>query len=1088
MASSKTQAIRDIYPVFVPNQPLESKVLNELSDYFSQQDQLTRQHLIGVGILNGLKVDVETASEAPPAKPTTTLTTVTIHLSAGDCLTPNGFYLSFPATRFTHYKENQTSSVLFGSLTELVPNAESDGGFSLSQTPAKTPRTEAQLQAFLANKALVMVAELNERVRQGLIHYNINYKEKTLRTRFFLLPLPSLEHELDSESGSETAPALLEAGDFALLKQRRAFNAFLAARDRLPALRRFGYHYPLEGEGQTHPRISLSAITHTEALREQYEQTCQDAIALITAQLAAVDALMPHFPTVSEAISQSHQQQPQQPQAETNRALFPLSLGLEDELNTLLISLLENPQSLQNQTLQNYTNFLQCVAIAATDLISAIAALKGYTPAAKQQKFLMLGCPTLSVSGAESRAESGAESVCSDFVHYADIQAKATQLTFIAQKYLQLYRLRDSFDAEAALDELVLTPVATSSDWHQAKQIADSIREDRLLHQSADSSFYAIAGYHNKSCREVWARLSDYRDRYSLSFTILFLKLDGGESLVDRDLPKFHQFAQQHPGIEHLGGVPKGGTFIVLYEEDSEKGDRAIADFALPYYYIATESNLFPAPPSFAFNYPEHQTVITDQGVINNISLEPENGIVKGEGVRKADDGTYFFDVRSLQQTLTEETELSLTAQWENHQLVTPAIRVLVPPFAQFWMGDTPSKAGEFVSANRLELPTNTPVRLRLQNKGGRFSVLAFDNNTVSTLSSHETNSFDINELFSQDPLIFLPQNVPDNISEIILQYALEAGDAHYTTSLIVQLHRAETEAEQTNRIRNIVGEILPDQIQPHITDAKRVLNTEAHQAVTARVNSEEIRTALNTHAQQSVENAVQAQITSEALQAEITVKAISAVETTLQSQFPPEIETAKQTLDNRAREAVSALLESTATQEMLNAEIDAAIKAQLQNHLESADLIQRIESTFDERLREVRREMREDREKQLEDMAQFVERQTADQTRHATEAVIGSEELDSLINERVSRAIEALNRSLEDRIESVVEREMRRNRFLGEPVVSKMAVSAPVESETVDLGDINEVGNNAPLTEDEKLRNFEGDDGLLGRLLNRRK
>ncbi|NET10569.1 MAG: hypothetical protein F6K16_38930, partial [Symploca sp. SIO2B6] len=32
-----------------------------------------------------------------------------------------------------------------------------------------------------------------------------------------------------------------------------------------------------------------------------------------------------------------------------------------------------------------------------------------------------------------------------------------------------------------------------------------------------------------------------------------------------KDLHLFHKFAEQHPGMEHLGGVPNGGTFVLVY-------------------------------------------------------------------------------------------------------------------------------------------------------------------------------------------------------------------------------------------------------------------------------------------------------------------------------------------------------------------------------------------------------------------------------------------------------------------------------------------------------------------------------------------
>jgi hypothetical protein len=56
--------------------------------------------------------------------------------------------------------------------------------------------------------------------------------------------------------------------------------------------------------------------------------------------------------------------------------------------------------------------------------------------------------------------------------------------------------------------------------------------------------------------------------------------------LKSNHLSIFSNFVRQHTGIEHLAGVPKGGTFIVVYHENtgaSSNQTKVVADFALPY-------------------------------------------------------------------------------------------------------------------------------------------------------------------------------------------------------------------------------------------------------------------------------------------------------------------------------------------------------------------------------------------------------------------------------------------------------------------------------------------------------------------------
>lgn len=49
------------------------------------------------------------------------------------------------------------------------------------------------------------------------------------------------------------------------------------------------------------------------------------------------------------------------------------------------------------------------------------------------------------------------------------------------------------------------------------------------------------------------------------------------------ELSVFAKFLKQSPALEHLAGVPKGGTFILVYSGNSQK---VVADFSLPYWHV----------------------------------------------------------------------------------------------------------------------------------------------------------------------------------------------------------------------------------------------------------------------------------------------------------------------------------------------------------------------------------------------------------------------------------------------------------------------------------------------------------------------
>ncbi len=70
---------------------------------------------------------------------------------------------------------------------------------------------------------------------------------------------------------------------------------------------------------------------------------------------------------------------------------------------------------------------------------------------------------------------------------------------------------------------------------------------------------------------------------------INFSKLKGLADLIknrgekDKEKSMLQTFIEGHPGLEHTGGVPRGGTFVLLY---SSSNGTVVADMSLPYWYV----------------------------------------------------------------------------------------------------------------------------------------------------------------------------------------------------------------------------------------------------------------------------------------------------------------------------------------------------------------------------------------------------------------------------------------------------------------------------------------------------------------------
>ncbi|NQU87668.1 MAG: PKD domain-containing protein [Mariniphaga sp.] len=92
MATLKLEEITSQYSMFVTDQVLTADQLNEIVNYFEDQNRLTRICLSGVGIVCGLVVS-------------TNLTNNTISISKGGGITTDGDLLKFEGKTYTHFKE-----------------------------------------------------------------------------------------------------------------------------------------------------------------------------------------------------------------------------------------------------------------------------------------------------------------------------------------------------------------------------------------------------------------------------------------------------------------------------------------------------------------------------------------------------------------------------------------------------------------------------------------------------------------------------------------------------------------------------------------------------------------------------------------------------------------------------------------------------------------------------------------------------------------------------------------------------------------------------------------------------------------------
>jgi hypothetical protein len=147
------QALQDTYPVFEANQVLTNAHLNQVFDYLDEQERLTRANLIGIGIVCGLEIRLETTASVS-----------TIHLGHGCGITSEGYLILEPEdVDLVAYRDNYTVPPEPGYAPFLDPVTHAQ--YPLWELfPAGEPNVKplATPANFLQNKAVLLFLELKK--------------------------------------------------------------------------------------------------------------------------------------------------------------------------------------------------------------------------------------------------------------------------------------------------------------------------------------------------------------------------------------------------------------------------------------------------------------------------------------------------------------------------------------------------------------------------------------------------------------------------------------------------------------------------------------------------------------------------------------------------------------------------------------------------------------------------------------------------------------------------------------------------------------------------------------------------------------
>ncbi len=259
----------------------------------------------------------------------------------------------------------------------------------------------------------------------------------------------------------------------------------------------------------------------------------------------------------------------------------------------------------------------------------------------------------------------------------------------------------------------------------------------------------------------------DYIDAFDLKGRIEAYQQQA-EQILSSPLNVFNQFAQHYPGMEHGGGVPAGGTFILVYVDGKElvrsllmadinpnyqartsqitqstvfppvteqelatsrdlsrREDIVVADYCLPYRCSPHESHSHHADIQLRpIVLLEKNSFCVDDSTAYEFLLNPLNGNLKGEGsFFKA--GKYYFQPSRIRKSITTDAAILFTYVVEG-RYNTLAIAISPLPDADFQVGGEADKT-HFCG-------NDGPVYLIPQVPGGSFQALAAGQDVSATV------------------------------------------------------------------------------------------------------------------------------------------------------------------------------------------------------------------------------------------------------------------------------------------------------------------------------------------------------------------
>jgi hypothetical protein len=607
------------FPVFEANQVLRNDHLNDLVSYLEEQNRLTRNGLIGVGILCGFKVEFDADNEV-------------LLLSEGVGVTSKGYLISTPPVVFAGIKPytlGAPDGVADGELTQLEMDILNNEPYT---ERVSIYRELAEVYEFFKSPSnpneLVPLQELiaEEDMDSDIKRINIDELEGKVLLAYIKLDLESLKNCTIQDCNDKGARLRFnlrflvmeeQVASFILNKEKekyfnveneenrskRPIHLFNHPRFQLPevALPHYGFannppgnihelariHYSAIKKGLTSlkPALIKSAQYYRYLLQAVYPEgeNFENLVNQFETQTKnyltnAPEKIQYHYDFVVHLIQayEEFRQAAIEYDAEClpHDSYFPRHLFL-GKMNSL-------DQDLAKKFEERSSFILTGNGFVPTEVPDKYRHYFTPSPAFNKQNIL-----TEKIMALHYRLDRMLQRFNSNLVvQRADIQ-------IVPGEGL------DEVVSKRAIPGYFKVPATGTLDdffrvWSYEKTTSNRLNTVRSVYRinagnhplrfrASTDEFYRIEGHVGRQLEKVSAALFDFQKKFGLDFGIELVEL--GDTASDNKLSTslFKNYVGQHPGLTHLGGVHKGGTFIVVFQRNNAGNPVVVADFALPY-------------------------------------------------------------------------------------------------------------------------------------------------------------------------------------------------------------------------------------------------------------------------------------------------------------------------------------------------------------------------------------------------------------------------------------------------------------------------------------------------------------------------